>query len=461
MSVPSTQWGNAFASCVDNRVTYSPGFIAFGIFVLPFSKFVGMISGLGNLLFYGAVLMVVASLYPIARKHYFSQINLMLLIVLALLAITAIPQGWIFPTIRTTMPSYAATIGPYHDTSQIIIGLLYDLRAAVYIFLFYEACTLPRIAITRTRASLIPLKTLYIATIIQFLALAYGVVDPRFHQWLLHFTDYTTQMTNGYDHTIFFAFRGVALLTNTYEAGFFFALVCVLSVWASKVGVLRITSASIAVISGVGLLLTNTRTAVVFFGLSVIIMFVSPVRHFRRVTRLLAVLVVLMGAGVVAYYTSDAFRLSVNATISMSDSVGSTQAHWAFLLGAIHLTSEFPFGIGPGRANFAVMPYGLAYMPESYLQSIIVDNGILFGAVFIVLYLRFWRHTRRVAGPTVRSLADAVLLGAIAISTINMQFLASGFIFPLALLVIICGRIAALGVEVSYPVRYVHPLPTQ
>lgn len=443
LSVPSTQWGKTLVSYVDNRVTYSPVFIAFGIFALSFSKFVGMISGLGNLLFYGAVLMVVASLYPIARKHYFSQMNLMLLIVLALLAIAAIPQGWIYPTIHTSMPSFAATIGPYANFSQIVIGLFYDLRAAIYIFLFYEVCTLPRVEVARSHGLFVPLRALYFAATVQFLALAYGFVNPRFHQWLLHFTDYTTQLTSGYDHTIFFAFRGVALLTNTYEAGFFFALVCVLSVWAFKAGLLRVTSIGIAVISGTGLILTNTRTAVMFFGISIIVMFVSPVRHLRRITRLLGVLAILMSVGVVAYYASDAFRLSVNATISMSDAVGASQAHRTFMLGGIRLASEFPFGIGAGRANFSRIPYGLAYAPESYLLSIVLDNGILFGAVFIALYLRFWRRTRQVAGSIARPLVDGVLLGAIVISVINMQFLESGFVFPLALLTIICGRVAA------------------
>lgn len=423
-------------------VGYSPALIAIGVVALSFSKFLGALSGVGNLIFYGSAALAVASILFTTQRGTLSLRNLAYLAILTVISFCAIPVEWLFPIIETSMPSYAAVIGPYNGLSQVLSGLFYDLRAAIFLFLFYRSCTLPVIRPSGIGSPLLPLKAIYIATTVQFLVIVLGAAVPSAHQWLMHISGYDKVVNYGYSDTIFFAFRGVALLGNTYAAGFFFAVTSLVALWAFRAKVIRKSSFIILLVALTGLILVNTRTGIAFLIFALVAQSFFSTGGTKRARSVLLVAIAVLSVGSLAYASSAAFRTSFDATVALSDAVGSSQAHRTFFLGGLRLIGRFPFGVGAGRVNFSRIPYGESYSPESYLLSIALDNGILFCVVFLMFYIRFWRCARRGVGDTMKPLVDGILIGVIVVSAMNMQVLESGFIFLFALLTLVSGRMA-------------------
>ena len=337
--------------------------------------------------------------------------------------------GLVTPDIHTNF-AVMPVILAYHSVTEFLIASIYETRYIVAMGVLL-GCGL--LITTDQWERLVSFILILLTGNALFIVIEY--LSPRIHTIFIRHAGYAAHFS--------FAYRGVSLLMNAYDASMSMIFLTALStyVWVKT---RQTRYAILVIIASISTLLLGTRSGYIgIAGYFVWLSLLSPVSLRRRITRMLLALFGMAASFAILALTDAKFRKIIISIGLLSDSKGSAQLHLALFLHSLHFIMLHPFGLGLGKTNFGALTPGISYEPESYALAIGLDGGLVALICFYYYNAKVFLNIQKSARPGAYAIA-ALGLTLISLSWINIQVFGSSFVMVF-LPIIVAGFMSAGG----------------
>ena len=335
------------------------------------------------------------------------RVNLILFFYICVL-VWAIFNGFLIGSVSTGVWGEPWVTG-YESPLQPVIGLFYSLR---YMLLFGLVIGTSFVVSEDNYRRILNIILLLLFANCIFSYIEY--MFPAVHKFLMSRTAHPEDFS--------FVYRGLSFLFNVYDASVSMIILSALA-YCRYVLTRRKIYFFVFVLAFFSTILLGTRIG--YVGLLVfwfMMILLSEYRFIKKLIFALASLVIFMCLFSILFLVSEDVRKILLSLISLEDTVGSIQLHVRLFFGSLRLISDYPFGLGIGKTNFAAMYNSYYFDPESFILSLALDAGIISVVLFLWYHWSVLRQLIKIGyNSKISRIYSALVVTLIIISLVNIQ----------------------------------------
>lgn len=299
----------------------------------------------------------------------------------------------------------------YISIKQIFSGLLYNNSLFIFLLLFYFFIRDPK-----TYNSLE--KIIYYFSGVDLVVSFIELLDPKLHYFLM--------LHSGYRNINFsFIPHPVSIVLNSYYNSFF---VTFFASWSLYYW-LKLNSKIYLIfffLGLIGIIIAGERFAIILIFiftstyLFTITRLKNAIKNFAIIAMIIAFIISI--SAILYFFFKENYFIIFVSFFSQSDPSGSAQLHKILLFITLKIFSNYPLGIGIGKADFGAMnSIPMAFDNESFILTILLQGGLF--SLFLYLIIHYFLMYKLVKVKAYNSLSFSI---AVLISSIvNIQILQS------------------------------------